>query len=27
MLDIVLIAAGFGFFLVAAAYQFVCERF
>jgi len=26
MLDIVLIAAGLGFFVVAIAYQFACER-
>jgi len=26
MLDIVLIAAGLGFFVVAVAYQYACER-
>jgi len=26
MLDVILIAAGFGFFAVAIAYQYVCER-
>jgi hypothetical protein len=26
MLDIILIAAGFGFFIVAIAYQYACDR-
>jgi len=26
MLDFILIAAGFGFFVVAIAYQYVCDR-
>jgi hypothetical protein len=26
MLDAILIAAGFGFFVVAIAYQYVCDR-